>query len=200
MTLTDRDRRALVILGASLIVGGFIYWYTGSSSVPATAIPGPPVDSIDQAQRRIAALRQKAAAFPGKETVLKEASAELGERERGLLTGETADEAQSQLLQVVKRVANQQTPPLDVRQVELNRPRAYGSDYGRVSLSLSLTCHIDELVNFLAALGAQPELVATEDIRFGASHLKQKTIPIRLTVSGLVARRLIPKQRGVPQL
>ena len=203
MMLADRDRRALVILGVSLLVGGFIYWYTGSSvSTPAAsaAIPGPVVNSIEGAQKRIATLPQQAATLPGKEAVLKQASAELAEREKGLLTGETAAEAQAELLQVVKRVANQQTPPLDVRQVELGRPRTYSNDYGQVSLSLSLTCRIDELVNFLAALGAQPELVATEELRFGASHQKEKTIPIRLTVAGLVPRSLIPKQRGFPQL
>jgi len=36
-----------------------------------------------------------------------------------------------------------------------------------VSVSVTATCRIDELVNFLAALSAQPELAATEEIRFG---------------------------------
>jgi hypothetical protein len=53
------------------------------------------------------------------------------------------------------------------------------------------------LVNFLAALSAQPELTATEEIRFGTSHPKQKTMPIRLTLSGLVARRLVPARKGL---
>jgi hypothetical protein len=204
MTLGDRDRRALVILGVALVVGGLIYWFSNSSpsssSSVTSASPAAAVDSIDRAQRRLAILRKQAATLPGKDAVLKQASAELSEREKGLIPGDTAEQAQAQLLQVVRRVAKQQTPPIEMGEVELGRPRSYGSAYGQVSVSITLTCRIDELVNFLAALGAQPELASTEEIRFGASHPKQKTMPIRLTVTGLVARSLIPKQKGLPQL
>jgi len=202
MTMSGRDRRALVILGGALVLGGFIYWLsnsspsTSSSSASVTA----PSESIDRAQRRLATLRRQAATLSGKEAVLKQVSVELGEREKGLIPGDTAEEAQAQLLQVVRRVAKAQTPPIEMSQVELGRPRTYGTAYGEVSVSITLTCRIDELVNFLAALGAQPELASTEEIRFGASHPKQKTMPIRLTVTGLVARRLIPQQKGLRSL
>lgn len=203
MKLGDRDRRALVILGVALVVGGLIYWFSNSS--PSTSSSGAsakaaPVDSIDRAQRRLALLRKQAATFSGKEAILKQVSLELSEREKGLIPGDTAEQAQAQLLQVIKRVASQQTPPIEMGQVELGRPRSYGAAYGQVSVSITLTCHIEELVNFLAALGAQPELTATEEIRFGASHPRQKTMPVRLTVTGLVAKRLIPQQKGLPQL
>ena len=71
-------------------------------------------------------------------------------------------------------------------------PRAYGDAYGQVTVSVTIDCRIDELVNYLAALSAQPEIVATEEIRFGTAHPKQKTMPVRLTVSGIVARSLVP--------
>jgi hypothetical protein len=204
MTLGDRDRRALIILGAAVVVGGFIYWFSNSSPSTSSATSGSvavaPGESIDRAQRRLANLRRQAATLSGKEAVLKQVSAELSEREKGLIPGETAEEAQAQLLQVVRRVARAQTPPIEMSQVELGRPRTYGTAYGQVSVSITLTCRIDELVNFLAALGAQPELASTEEIRFGASHPKQKTMPIRLTVTGLVARRLIPQQKGLRTL
>jgi hypothetical protein len=83
--------------------------------------------------------------------------------------------------------------------VELGRPRTFGSAYGQVSVSITVTCRIEDLVNFLAALSAQPELASTEEIRFGASHPKQKTMPIRLTISGLVARRLMPERKGLQE-
>jgi Type II secretion system (T2SS), protein M subtype b len=205
MTLGDRDRRALVILGIALVVGGAIYWFSNSSPSPSSSrtsgsVAVAPIDSIDRAQNRLAMLRRQAATLPGKEAVLKQVSAELSEREKGLIPGDTAEQAQAQLLQVVNRVAKQQNPPIQTGQVELGRPRSYGTAYGQVSVSVTLTCRIDELVNFLAALGAQPELTATEEIRFGASHPKQKTMPVRLTVTGLVARSLIPKQKGLPRL
>jgi Type II secretion system (T2SS), protein M subtype b len=202
MTLTDRDRRALLILGAALVVGGLIYWYSNSS--PSTSSSGSakmsaPVDSVDRTEKRLAMLRRRAATLPGKEAVLKQVSLELAQREKGLIPGDTAEQAQAQLLQIVKRVAQQQMPPLELGQVELGRPRPFGTAYGQVSVSVTLTCRIDELVNYLATLSAQPELAATEEIRFGNSQPKQKTMPVRLTVSGLVARRLVPVRKGLAE-
>ena len=204
MTVSDRDRRALVILAGALVLGGILYWYSNSSSTPSSSGSAPggsikisaPVDSVDRTQKRLAMLRRQAATLPGKEAVLKQVSLELAEREKGLVPGDTAEQAQAQLLQIIKRVAQQQMPPLEVGQVELGRPRAFGSAYGQVSVSITVTCRIEELLNFLAGLSAQPELAATEEIRFGTSHPKQKTMPIRLTISGLVARRLVPVRKG----
>jgi hypothetical protein len=201
MTLQGRDRRALIVLGAAVLVGGLLYWYSDSSpasSAPANK-PSAPVDSVEHAQKRLAMLRRQAATLSGKEAVLKQVSLELAEREKGLIPGDTAEQAQAQLLQVIKRVAQQQMPPLDMGQVELSRPRPFGAAYGLVGVSITLTCRIEELVNFLAALSAQPELTATDEIRFGTSHPKQKTMPVRLTISGLVARRLVPERKGLQQ-
>jgi hypothetical protein len=202
MTLSDRDRRALFILGGALVLGG-IYWYASSSSSPSSSAGSAkisaPVDSVDRTQKRLAILRRQAATLPGKEAVLKQVSLELAEREKGLIPGDTAEQAQAQLLQIVKRVAQQQTPPLEVGQVELGRPRPFGTAYGQVTVSITVTCRIEDLVNFLASLSAQPELTATEEIRFGTSHPKQKTMPVRLTVSGLVARRLVPVRKGLSE-
>ena len=202
MTISDRERRLLVVWAAAMALGGIYYWFSNSTSsssagVAKASVPG---ESIRGTEKRLAALRKQAATLPGKQAVLKQVSGELAAREKNLIPGDTAEQAQAQLLQIVKRVAQQQAPPLEVGQVELGRPRTFGSAYGQVSLSITTTCRIEQLVNFVAALSAQPELVATEEIRFGASHPKQKTMPIRLTISGLVAKRLMPKEKGLPDL
>jgi len=199
MTLQDRDRRALLILGAALIVGAVLYFTSGSLSTGGGAKVAA-VESVERSEKRLANLRRQAATLDAKETLLKQVSLELADREKALISGDTAEQAQAQLLQVLKRVAAAQAPPLEIGQVELARPRTFGDAYGEVAVSVTVTCRIDELVNFLTALSAQPELTATEDIRFGMSHPKQKTMPIRLTVAGIVARRLVPVQKGTPQL
>ncbi len=202
MTISDRERRLLVVWAAAMVLGGIYYWFSNStpSSSAAGAKAGVPVESMDRTEKRLAALRQQAATLPGKQAVWKQVSGELAEREKNLVPGDTAEQAQAQLLQIVKRVAQQQSPALEVGQVELGRPRTFGAAYGQVSVSITTTCRIEDLVNFLAALSAQPELVATEEIRFGASQPKQKIMPIRLTISGLVAKRLVPKEKGLPDL
>jgi hypothetical protein len=187
----QRDRRALMVLGA-VVVLAFIYWVASSSS--SSVKVSVPVESIDRVEKGLANLRTRAAALPAKEVVLKQANAELADREKGLISGDTADQAQAQLLQVLRRVAKAQTPPLEIRQVELGQPRSYGNAYGLVTVSVTVDCRIEELINLLSTLSAQPETVATDEIRFGMANPKQKTMPVRLTVSGMVAQRLAPKK------
>ncbi|HEY6393740.1 MAG TPA: type II secretion system protein GspM [Bryobacteraceae bacterium] len=191
MTLQSRDRRALMILAPALLLA-LIYWLATSSSSSGPVKISAPVDSVDKAEKRLAILKNAAATLGGREAVLKQASLELASREKGLIPGDTAEQAQAQLLQVLKRVAREQAPPLEIRQVELGQPGGYGDAYGRVTVSVTIDCRIDEIVNYLATLSAQPEITATDEIRFGTSHPKQKNMPVRVTVSGIVARRLIP--------
>ena len=198
MTVQQRDKRALIVLGV-VVAFTLIYW-VATSTPSSSAKVAAPVESIDRVEKGLANLRTRAAMLPLKEALLKQASAELAEREKGLIPGDTADQAQAQLLQVLRRVAKTQTPPLEIRQVELGQPRSYGNAYGQVNVSVTIDCRIDELLNLLATLSAQPETIATDEIRFGLANPKQKTMPVRLTVSGIVAQRLAPQKKGTPQL
>ena len=198
MTVQSRDKRALIVLGV-VVTFALIYW-VATSTPSSSAKVAAPIESIDRVEKGLANLRTRAAMLPVKEDLLKQANAELAEREKGLIPGDTADQAQAQLLQVLRRVAKAQTPPLEIRQVELGQPRSYGNAYGQVNVSVTIDCRIDELVNLLATLSAQPETIATDEIRFGLANPKQKTMPVRLTVSGIVAQRLAPQKKGTPQL
>ena len=193
MTLQSRDRRALMLL-APVLLGTLIYWLSSSSPGSGSVKIAEPVESVESAGKQLVKLKNAAATLGGREAVLKQAAVELASREKGLIPGDTPEQAQAQLLQVLKRVARQQSPPLDIRQVELGQPTAYGDAYGRVTVSVTIDCRIDEMVNYLATLSAQPEITATDEIRFGTSHPKQKNMPVRVTVSGIVARRLIPEK------
>ena len=199
MTLQDRDKRALLILAVVLPIAALIYWTSGSSSAGSVKVVAPS-ETVGRDEKRISVLRTALATVDGKEAVLKQVSSELAEREKGLIPGDTAEQAQAQLLQIMRRLAKAQVPPLDIRQSELGQPRSYGESYARVTVSVSLDCRIDELVNLLAALSAQPEIIATDEIRCTAANPKSKLMPVRLTVSGLVPRRLVPEKKGIPAL
>jgi hypothetical protein len=193
MTISDRDRRALLLLA---IAGGAILAYYFFTSSPGQAAVVNTVDSVPLAEKRLARVRELAAQVPGKEQVLKQVRAELAQREKGLLQAETAAQAQAQLLQIMKRVGKAQNPPIDFRGQEFGQARLLGQDYGEVFVSVSTECAIEQIVNLLADLTAQPELVATNELRFGAVNPKQKLLSVRLTVSGVVPRRLIPEKKG----
>jgi hypothetical protein len=195
VTLSDRDKRALLLLGGAAVIA-FVYWMA-TRSPSATASVATPADSIERSERRLTALRASLATVDGKEALLRQASSELAGREKGLIPGDTSNQAQAQLLQIVGRIAQQQAPPIQIRQAEFAQPRSYGDAYGVVSVSVTIECRTDELINLLAGLSQQPELISTEDIRFGTANVKSKSMLTRITIAGLVPRKLVPEKKGL---
>lgn len=155
------------------------------------------MDTVDHAEKLLTNLRKQAATVPGREAVLKQVSSELADREKNLIKGDTAPQAQAQLLQVLREVARNQAPPLEIKQVELGQAKAFGDAYGQVSVSVNIDCRIDQLVNYLTYLSTQPEIITTDEVRFTGSNPKLKTNQVRLTISGLVARKLVPVKKGL---
>jgi len=197
MNLSDRDRRALTILGAGLVVLFIVYLLTGSSDSGTRVVQS--VESVERVQKQLETLRKTAATLPARQEIHKKVAAELTDREKGLIQADTAAQAQARLLQILREVAKNQTPPLEIRQTELGQARSFGDAYGQVPVSITLDCRTDQLVNFMAYLSAQPELIATEEIRFAAGNPKTKSIPVRLTVTGIVPRRLVPERKGTTE-
>jgi hypothetical protein len=194
MTLETRDRRALVLLG---VVGALILvWWIGSSDDKVVQVVAS-TDSVPVVEKRLAKLRESAAAVPGREQALQKVKLELTSREAGLIQADTAQQAQAQLLQILRRVGKAEAPPIDIRGSEIGQIKPLSDDYGEVLVSVSFDCRIEQLVNLLAALTAQKELIATSEIRLGNAHPKEKIMPVRLTVSGVVPRKLIPEKKGV---
>jgi hypothetical protein len=194
MTLQKRDKTALVVLAAAVIV-----WLILQLALPGESPAKPAVtsDSIPAAEKRLARLRQLSGGVPGEEEVLKRVSAELAQRETGIIQAETGPQAQAQLLEIIRRVAKAQTPPLDAKPAELGQITRWSDDYGEVQVSVALECRIEELLNLLADLTKQPEALGTRDLRIAVANAKEKTLGVRLTVSGVVPRRLVPEKKGL---
>ncbi|MSV32149.1 MAG: hypothetical protein EXQ57_06470 [Bryobacterales bacterium] len=193
MNMSERDQKALKYLGGALLLAGAIYfWPAGAAVETAAAANGSEV-----LEKRLSNSRALLLQVPDKQAVLKQAQADLGVREKGLLVADTAAQAQAQLFQILRRVGRAQGPPIEVRATEIGQARLFGEDYGEVSVAVSFECGIEQLVNLLADLGAQPELLATSEIRVGQAAGAQKVIPVRLTISGIVPRKLIPEKKGL---
>ena len=192
MNLSPRDRRALAGLAAAALVGLVAYfWPAGDGSA---AVVAPAGDPVTLAETRLARLRETAATVPAKENVFKKVSADLAAREKGMIQADTAAQAQAQLIQIVRRLGAAENPVIEIRSTELNPIRPFGDSYGEASVAVQIECRIDQLVNLLAALETQPELVATSDLRVLSSNAKEKTVAVRVTVSGVVPRRLVPEK------
>jgi len=189
MKLAKRDQRALLILIPALLLL-LIKLHTGAAPEVAEAA----VDSVEMAEKKLAKLRQLAATVPGKEAVLKQANAQLAVKEAGVIQAETAQQAQAQLLQVIRTLGK--TENIDARGGEFGPVRPLGDDYGEVSVAVSFESGIDHFVNFLAALTSEKALLATSEMRITAANPKEKTVSVRLTLSGVIPRKLVPEQKG----
>jgi hypothetical protein len=188
--LSQRDQRALAILVVALALLAVKFFAGDSGPEVAEAAVG----SVDMAEKKLLKLRQLAATIPAKEAQLKQANSELALREAGVIQTETAQQAQAQLLNVIRALGKKEN--IDARGGEFGPVRPLGEDYGEVSVSVAFECGIDQLLNFLAALSAEQSLLATNEIRISSANPKQKTLTVRLAVSGVVPRKLVPEQKG----
>jgi hypothetical protein len=190
VTLGTLDRKTLAILvgGITLLVIRVVT--LNRDSPPPVVASG---NSIPIAEHRLERMRLLAATVPGKETVLKQAMAELSAREKGILNADTAAQAGAQLLDVIRRVA--MTNGIDARGAEeVNRIKPLANDYGEVAVTVQFTCGIEQLVNFLAALANEPQILSTNEISVSGGNDKNKNVQVRLGLSGVVAKKLVPKK------
>jgi hypothetical protein len=61
---------------------------------------------------------------------------------------------------------------------------------------VQIECRVDQLVYFLASIGSTNELISTSEIRINSTNPKEKTVIVRLTVAGVVPRKLVPERKG----
>ena len=145
-------------------------------------------------RQEVSKLRQAVATVPGKEKVMKQAMSELAVREKGVIAADTAAQAQAQLLEIIRRTGKDEG--IDVRGAEEMRVRPLAEDYGEVTVAVSFNCRIEQFVNFMADLANRPELLATSEIRVGVANAKDKSVSVRLALSGVAPRKVVPEKKG----
>lgn len=191
MNLNQRDRRAVTLLAVFLLISGVIYWWPQETVETAGSAPVT-ADEIELAQKRLLRLKQIGATLPGKRDIAARVAEEVKGREKGLIPGETAAQAQAYLSQVLRRVGGLQMPPVEIRTVDVGIVKALGESYGEVAVTVSFDGQIDQLVNLLTDLTRQPEILATSEARISISNEKKKSLRAQLRVSGVVSRKLVP--------
>jgi hypothetical protein len=194
MTLSPGGRRAISWAAVSLIVPAiWSLWPEASQPVVAVAAAA---DSVSLAEKQLAKLREAAATVPQKQEILKQVSGELSLREKGVIVADTAQQAQAQIIQILRKLGHDENPKVEIRSQEMGPVRALDDKYGEVLVTVQIDCGIDQLINILVGLSARPELVASNELRVTSSNAKDKMIGVRLTVSGVVPRKLVPGKKG----
>ena len=196
MNISERDRCALVGLGIAAVVGLVVqFWPSGAD--PKT--PGAVISTFapGMLEPRLLKLRSLAAEQPGRSKILDQVKNELKTREKGILQADTAAQAQAQLVQIVRTIGRSVVPPVEARQADIGRVSAFGTDYGEVTVAVQFEAGITQIVSVLGAIGSQPELIATTELRILEATAKDKLMQVRLVVSGIVPKRLVPEKKNV---
>lgn len=196
MTISDRDRRALILLAVGLAAAAVLrFAFSDNSTASVSLVPANvSQNSIELARQRLTRLRQVAAMLPAREAAMKQTASDLANRERGIIQADTAPQAQAALLEIARRVGK--NDQIDVRGGDFGAPRAFG-DYGLVYATITFECHIEQLVNFLADLSREPELVVPSEERMASGNPKEKTMTVRMVLAGVVAKKLAPEKKGL---
>jgi hypothetical protein len=195
MNLSPRDRRALAILAAGLVIAAVLRFALSDSPSSSTVnSAAASTDNTGLAQQRLARLRQIAATVPAREATMKRTAEDLADRERGIIRADTGPQAQAALLETARRIGK--TEMIDVRGGDLGAPQPFG-DYGLVYATVTFECHIEQLVNFLADLAREPELIVPAEERISSANAKEKTMAVRMVLAGLVPKKLVPEKKGL---
>jgi hypothetical protein len=199
MNLSARDRRALLLLAAAVAVVLVLRFAWLDDSAPVAA-PAAQVSQVPLTEKRLLRTRELIAQAPELESRLGVWKGALETRESRLIRAATAAQAQESILAIVRRLAGAQAPPIELSSVDPGQIQPFGPGYGEAIVGVSFVSPIESVVNLLAELSRQPEMLATRDLRVTLANEREKTVNVRLTVSGLVPGALVPQRRGGPGL
>jgi hypothetical protein len=175
------NRTNILILLAVVMAAIVIFEYAAPSSSTTQVVSATDSDSQALREKRLAKLRKSAALVPEKTAALHQILASLQTREKGIMTFSTAAQAQARLLEVVKRLAS--ANKIAAGGGDFSPPTLLGTDYGQVAVSVTFESTIDALVNFLADLSKEQELIAPAELHISLGNAKNKTVNVRLMVA-----------------
>jgi hypothetical protein len=155
-----------------------------------------PSETTAQAEQRLQHVRQVAATVPGKVAVRKAAADNVAVLEKGIFKADTESQARAQILEMVNNVAK--ANGVQTRGLDELHSKPISNDYGEVTVTVSFASDVVQLVNFLAGLASQDQILATNGIHITGGTDKKKILQVRLGVSGLVPRKLLaPEKKGL---
>ena len=179
-SLNQRDRRALLILGAAVLVFLLLQFGVFPRAQGGSVSSAP----IDLLERRVRRLQQVARQKPRAAAEAEVSTRELAEMEKGLLKAATPALASAEMQQVVKELLTSQGITLQAS--EFGAAKAAGADYAQVPLTVVFTCGIEQWINWMAAVRNAPQILATEELRLSLKDQKTKTVEVRMVVAGFI--------------
>ncbi len=183
--MSERDRRALLLLGAALVV--FLVLQFGvlprGGAGPESSTP------VGVLEKRLARLQQVERQKPRAAAAAEAASRDLAETEKGLLKAATPAQASAEMQQLLRDLLRGQG--MNMQSSEFGAIRPAGEDYAQVPLTVNFNCGIEQWINFMAALRNSPQVLSTLEVHLSSSDLRNKTVQVRMIVAGYIPASLV---------
>ena len=194
--MTERDKKALIGLGIAVVL--FLLLQT---DMPLPGLGGGSTEStsVEAAEQKLRLARARAGRGPLVEAEAKSARESLEGVEKGLLQSENAALAKAEMRQIVEDLLRAEG--IAMQSAGFATVEREGEHYAAVPVVVDVSCRIEQFVNWLAAVGNAPKLLATRTIRVGSANKDTKAVKARVTVAGFlpVARtpELIEDESGL---
>lgn len=194
--MTERDKKALIGLGIAVVL--FLLLQT-DMPLPGLGGGATGAASVEAAEQKLRLTRARAGRAPLVEAVARSARESLEGLEKGLLESENAALAKAEMRQIVEDLLRAEGISMD--SAGFAAVEREGEHYAAVPIVVDVGCRIEQFVNWLAAVGNAPKLLATRTIRVGSVNKETKAVKARVTVAGFlpVARtpELIEDESGL---
>ena len=193
MSMSPRERPLVMLVVPAVLLAVILrFVLPDGTAVPASG--SSEAGDISMARQRATRMRQLISTTPARTSSFKQVTADLADRERGILQADTAPQAQALLLEIARRVGK--SNEIDVRGGDFGSPKTMG-EYGLVYATITFECHVEQLVNFLADLSRQPELIVPSEERISSTNPKLKMMSVRMILAGVTPKKLIPEKKGL---
>lgn len=186
-SLSQRDRRALTLLGGALVLFlllQFDFWLPSGGAIASG-------DSIEAAEERFLLARARARQKPLVDAEFGAASQVESQMEQRLLAAQNAALAQAEMRELVGNLLTDEQ--IAMQSSQFGPVRLEGGAFAQVPLVVSFSCAIEKFVNLMASIANAPRVLSTRQIRITPEKNDTKTVRVQLTVAGYLPASRTPE-------
>jgi Tfp pilus assembly protein PilO len=190
LALQGRDKRALVALGAALLV----YLSASYLILPAYDRISARAETASQKEEELRKYRRVFASKDRYEQLVAQARKSVADAETRLIRGDNQSLASNELQTIVEAAAQKTNIPLSQRSI--TNARKTDEHFNEITMSLAFEGTLNQLTSFLAELRAAPKFLTVRTLQIAPLQLAQeppvkgelkKTVKVSLTVAALLA-------------
>ena len=110
--------------------------------------------------------------------------ARIREADGGILSSRTAALASAELQQLVNQLTSEES--IEVRSNDFPPVKPLAAQYTQVPIGLQFQCRLDQLVNLVTDLAANPKYLTVRNLVIQAMNNKEKTLTVNMQIGGIM--------------